>query len=164
MFQPEAILIIPLFHLLIDFHLLTSPLGLVLPETTRTLPFAVLLLWGALRGLPADVTAAAAVDGAAPRQILWRIAAPLAWPMIAVAALWAFLSSWNEYLLPVVVLQDDTLQTVPAALGHFVGSVATLYGLLAAGALLAVLPLLILYGLLYGAVAAGLRRLRPSER
>ncbi len=164
LFQPEAILIIPLFHLLIDFHLLTSPLGLVLPETTRTLPFAVLLLWGALRGLPADVTAAAAVDGAAPRQILWRIAAPLAWPMIAVAALWAFLSSWHEYLLPVVVLQDDTLQTVPAALGHFVGSVATLYGLLAAGALLAVLPLLILYGLLYGAVAAGLRRLRPSER
>lgn len=160
LFQPEAILIIPLFRLLILLHLLSSPLGLALPETARTLPFAILLLWAALRGLPADLPAAAAVDGAAPRQILWRIAAPLVAPMILVAALWAFVSSWNEYLLPVVVLQDDALQTVPAALGHFVGSVDTLYGLLAAGALLAVLPLLALYALLYGAVAAGLRRRR----
>lgn len=158
LFQPEAILIIPLFRLLILLHLLSSPLGLVLPETARALSFAVLLLWWALRGLPADVTAAAAVDGAAPRQVLWRVAAPLVAPTIVVVALWAFVSSWNEYLLPVVVLQDDALQTVPAALGHFVGSVDTLYGLLAAGALLAVAPLLLLYGLLYGVVAAGFRR------
>jgi len=79
-------------------------------------------------------------------------------------SLWAFLSSWNEFLLPTVVMQDEGLQTVPTALAHFVGRVDTQYALLATGALLSVVPLLALYGALYGAMSAGLRRLRRVPR
>jgi ABC-type glycerol-3-phosphate transport system permease component len=140
--------------------LLNSPIALIAPQVTRSMPLAVLLLWAALRALPADVLAAAEVDGAAPRHVLARVALPLAAPMVAVVGLWAFLSSWNEFLLPTVVMQDEGLQTVPTALAHFVGRVDTQYALLATGALLSVLPLLALYGTLYGAMSAGLGRLR----
>jgi ABC-type glycerol-3-phosphate transport system permease component len=160
LFQPESVLVIPLFSTLKWIGLLNTPLGLVLPQIARTLPIAVLLLWGALRSVPPDVLAAAEVDTAAPRQVLHHVALPLVLPMVVVVGLWAFLSSWNDYLLPLVVLQDEGLQTVPLALAHFIGSVDTQYGLLATGALLAIAPILSLYGALYGVSTLGVRRLR----
>jgi ABC-type sugar transport system permease subunit len=164
LFQPESVLVIPLFSTLKGLGLLNTPLGLVLPQIARTLPIAVLLLWGALRGVPPDVLAAAEVDTAAPRQVLHRVALPLVLPMVVVVGLWAFLSSWNDYLLPLVVLQDEALQTVPLALAHFMGSVDTQYGLLATGALLAIAPILSLYGALYGVSRLGVRRLRALRQ
>jgi len=164
LFQPTEVVIIPLFTLLRDLGLLNSAAGVILPEIGRDVPLAVLLLWGALRGLPAGVLEAATVDGAAPRQVLWRVALPLARPMVAVVALWAFLSSWNEYLLPTLAVQDDSLQTVPVALGHFIGRIDTQYALIATGALLAAAPLLIVYAAGYGVLGAGVRRLRPTRR
>jgi ABC-type glycerol-3-phosphate transport system permease component len=163
LFQPSAVLIIPLYYLLNSLNLVDSPLGLVLPQAARALPVAVLLLWGALHAVPRDVLAAAAVDGAAPRQALRHVALPLIAPMVAVAGLWAFLSCWNEYLLPTVVLQDETLQTVPLALAHFIGRVDTQYGLLAMGALLAIIPILALYAGLYAMLSLALRRLRRGH-
>jgi len=164
LFQPTEVVIIPLFTLLRDLGLLNSAAGVILPEIGRDVPLAVLLLWGALRGLPAGVLEAATVDGAAPRQVLWRVALPLARPMVAVVALWASLSSWNEYLLPTLAVQDDSLQTVPVALGHFIGRIDTQYALIATGALLAAAPLLIVYAAGYGVLGAGVRRLRPTRR
>ncbi len=164
LFEPTEVVIIPLFTLLRDLGLLNSAAGVILPEIGRAVPLAILLLWGALRGLPAGVLEAATVDGAAPRQVLRRVALPLARPMVAVVALWAFLSSWNEYLLPTLAVQDDSLQTVPVALGHFIGRIDTQYALIATGALLAAAPLLIVYAAGYGVLGAGVRRLLPARR
>jgi ABC-type glycerol-3-phosphate transport system permease component len=80
--------------------------------------------------------------------------------MVAVTAVWTFLLSWNEYLLPTVVLQDDSLQTVPIKLGHFIGRIDTQYALIATGAILAAAPLLIVYGSGYSVLGAGIRRLQ----
>ncbi len=164
LFQPSAVLIIPLYNVLTWFGLLNSPLGLIAPQIARTLPLAVLLLWGALRALPAGVLDAAAVDGAPPRRVLRSIALPLALPTLAVVLLWGFLSSWSDYLLPTIVLQDGGTQTVPLALAQFVGSVDTQYAPMATGTLLAILPLLALYAVLYGTVTWGMRRLRVPLR
>jgi ABC-type sugar transport system permease subunit len=163
LFEPTEVIIIPLFTLLRDLGLLNSAAGVILPEIGRAVPLAVLLLWGALRGLPSGVLEAATIDGAAPRQVLWRVALPLARPMAAVVALWAFLSSWNEYLLPTLAAPDGSLQTVPVALGHFIGRIDTQYALIATGALLAAAPLLIAYAASYGVLSAGVRRLRPTR-
>jgi raffinose/stachyose/melibiose transport system permease protein len=160
LFQPTEVLLIPLFSLLQVSGLFNTSLGVILPEIARILPLAILLLWGALRGLPAELVQAAAADGAAPRQILVRVALPLALPTVTVVAVWTFLSSWNEYLLPTIVLQDESLQTVPVALGHFIGRVDTQYALIATGALLASAPLLAVYAGGYSVLGAGLRRLR----
>jgi ABC-type glycerol-3-phosphate transport system permease component len=160
LFQPIEVLIIPLFTLLETLGLLNTTAGVMLPEIGRALPLATLLLWASFRAVPRSVLEAASVDGAVPWQVLWRVATPLAAPMVAVTAVWAFLSSWNEYLLPTVVLQDDSLQTVPIALGHFIGRIDTQYALIATGALLAAAPLLVAYGVGYGVLSAGMRRLR----
>jgi raffinose/stachyose/melibiose transport system permease protein len=162
LFQPIEVLIIPLFTLLRDLGLLNTAAGVIWPEIGRAVPLAVLLLWGALRALPISVLEAAEVDGAAPRQILWFIALPLATPMLLIVALWSFLWSWGEYLLPTIVIQDDSLQTVPVELGYFMGRMDTQYALFATGALLAAAPLLIAYGAGYGVFRIGLRRLRST--
>jgi ABC-type glycerol-3-phosphate transport system permease component len=161
LFQPIEVLIIPLFALLGAMDLLNSIVGVILPEVGRALPLAVLLFWATLRSVPPAVLEAAAVDGAVSYHILWRVALPLSLPMVAVTAVWTFLSSWNAYLLPTVVLQDDSLQTVPIALGHFIGRSDTQYALIATGALLAAAPLLIMYGVGYGVLSMGIRHLRP---
>ncbi len=161
LFQPAAVLVIPLYYLLQGWGLLDTAPGLALPQVARALPIAVLLLWMGLRVLPGEVLAAAASDGAAPRQILRYIALPLIRPLVAVVAVWSFLTSWNEYLLPTVLSPNGVFQTMPTALAGFIGRFDTEYGLLATGALLAVLPLLLLYGALYGVLARGLDVLRP---
>jgi ABC-type glycerol-3-phosphate transport system permease component len=165
LFQPTAVLIIPLYWLVQSLGLLDNPAGLVLPQVARVLPLAVLLLWAGLRNLPADVLEAAATDGAAPHDALRHVALPLMRPLLAVAGLWGFLVSWNDYLVPSVVLQDGTMQTIPLTLAHFVGRVDTQYGLLATGSLLGVAPLLALYALVYGLLARGVQALRlPTAR
>jgi raffinose/stachyose/melibiose transport system permease protein len=160
LFQPIEVLIIPLFTLLRDLGLLNSVAGVILPEISRGIPLAVLLLWGALRGVPSAVLHASEVDGAAPRQTLWFVALPLVMPMLLIVALWSFLWSWEEYLLPTIVMQDDSLQTVPVELGYFMGRMDTQYALIATGALLTAGPLLLAYGAGYGVFRLGLRRLR----
>jgi raffinose/stachyose/melibiose transport system permease protein len=160
LFQPTVVLLIPLFTLLKTAGLLDTTAGVMLPEIARGLPLGVLLLWAALRTLPVGVLEAAAVDGASARQVLLRVALPLTSSTAAVVGVWAFLSSWNEYLLPTIVLQDESLQTVPVALGHFIGRIDTEYALIATGALLASAPLLLLFAAGYGLLGVGLRRLR----
>jgi raffinose/stachyose/melibiose transport system permease protein len=132
--QPTPILIVPLFAELHALHLLDSAWGVLLPEIARTLPLAVLVLWGYLAGLPRDLLEAAAADGATRWQQMIRVAVPLARPALVAVAIAAFVLSWNEYLLPTVVSQDGSLQTVPTVLGSFIGTYDTQFNLLAAGA------------------------------
>jgi raffinose/stachyose/melibiose transport system permease protein len=84
------------------------------------------------------------------------IALPLARPALYVAAIWAFVASWNEYLLPTVVSQDGSLQTVPTLLATFIGKYDTQFGLLAAGSLMAMLPTVVIYLTLRRSASRGL--------
>lgn len=158
-FQPLAVLVIPLFGLVQWLGLLDTPAGVMAPQVSRALPVAVLLLWIGIRSLPGSVLEAAAIDGAAPRQVLFTIALPLVRPLLIVIAVWSFLVSWTDYLLPTVVIQDEGLQTMPTALAHFIGRFDTEYGLLATGALLALAPVVALYAGLYRVLVHGISRL-----
>lgn len=162
LFLPVTASIIPLFSLLITLHLLGSLWGILLPEVARSLPFAVLLLWGFLSQASPEPLEAAALDGAGFGRQLVAIALPLAAPALATVAAWTFVSSWNEYLLPTVVSSNGSLQTIPTLLAGFVGSYDTAFGALAAGSLLAVLPSLLLYLLVRGPAARALPRVGGS--
>jgi raffinose/stachyose/melibiose transport system permease protein len=157
LFQPTPVLIIPLFSLLRNLGLLDSAWGVLLPEVARSLPFAVLLLVAFLRQLPAHVLEAAEVDGASPGQQMLHIALPLVRPALIAAAVWAFVTSWNEYLLPTIVSQDGSLSPVPALLAGFIGRYNTQYAVLAAGSLIALAPPLVLYLVLRRPAAVALR-------
>ncbi len=165
LFQPTPVLIIPLFSLLRQIHLLDSVWGVILPEVARDLPFTILILWGFLAQLPRHVLEAAEIDGAGPLRRMAQVALPLARPALVVVAIWAFVTSWNEYLLPTLVSQDGSLQTVPTLLGSFIGHYDTQYGPLAAGALIATAPSLMLYLAARGPAGFALSRLgrRPLE-
>jgi len=159
---PLILIIIPLFLLLRDLKLTDSHIGLVLVYVVWALPFILWMLQSYVRGIPRDLEEAATVDGATRFQILVGIIAPLLLPGIVVTTLFAFIMAWNEFFFALVILQSPELTTLPLKLAQFVGIEGIVrLGPLAASALLATAPSLILFtiiqrwltrGLLSGAV------------
>lgn len=159
---PLILIIIPLFLLLRELKLTDSHTGLVLVYTVWALPFILWMLQSYVRGIPRDLEEAATVDGASRFQILIGIIAPLLAPGVVVTTLFAFITAWNEFFFALVILQTPELTTLPLRLAQFVGIEGIVrLGPLAASALLATLPSLVLFtiiqrwltrGLLSGAV------------
>ncbi len=159
---PLILIIIPLFLLLRDLSLTDSHTGLILVYMVWALPFILWMLQSYVRGIPRDLEEAATVDGATRPQILIGIIAPLLAPGIVVTTLFAFITAWNEFFFALVLLQTPDLTTLPVKLARFVGIEGIVrLGPLAASALLATLPSLVLFtiiqrwltrGLLSGAV------------
>ena len=159
---PLILIIIPLFLLLRTFHLTDSHIGLVFVYMVWTLPFILLMLQSYVRGIPRDLEEAAMVDGAGRLYVLRTVIVPLLAPGIVVTSLFAFITAWNEFLFALVLLQTPNLTTLPLRLAQFVGIEGIVrLGPLAASALLATLPSLLLFtviqrwltrGLLSGAV------------
>lgn len=159
---PLILIIIPLFLLLRDLKLTDTHVGLILVYVVWALPFILWMLQSYVRGIPRDLEEAAAVDGASRFQILYGIVAPLLLPGIVVTTLFAFIFSWNEFFFALVILQTPDLTTLPLKLAQFVGIEGIVrLGPLAASALLATAPSLVLFtiiqrwltrGLLSGAV------------
>ena len=159
---PLILIIIPLFLLLRDLKLTNSHVGLVVVYIVWALPFVLWMLYSYVRGIPPDLEEAATVDGATRLQILTGIIAPLLLPGIVVTTLFAFITAWNEFFLALVILESPDLTTLPLRLAQYVGIEGVVrFGPLAAAALLATVPSLILFtiiqrwltrGLLSGAV------------
>jgi multiple sugar transport system permease protein len=159
---PLILIIIPLFLLLRKLHLTDSHAGLVFVYMVWTLPFILWMLQSYVRGIPRELEEAAMADGAGRFHILRTVIVPLLAPGIVVTALFAFISAWNEFFLALVLLQTPSLTTLPVLLARFVGIEGIVrLGPLAASALLATLPSLLLFtiiqrwltrGLLSGAV------------
>jgi multiple sugar transport system permease protein len=159
---PLILIIIPLFLLLRNLHLTDSHVGLIFVYMVWTLPFILWMLQSYVRGIPRDLEEAAMVDGASRLTVLRTVIAPLLAPGIVVTSLFAFITAWNEFFLALVLLQTPGLTTLPLLLARFVGVEGIVrLGPLAASALLATLPSLLLFtviqrwltrGLLSGAV------------
>ncbi|GAC1445293.1 MAG: hypothetical protein NVSMB52_06010 [Chloroflexota bacterium] len=164
LFLPMPVLIVPLFSLLRNLHLLDSIWGILLPEIAHSLPFAILLLWTFLIRSSREAMEAAAIDGARPFQQMVYVALPLIRPALYAAGLWAFATSWNEYLLPTVVSTDGSLQTVPTLLASFIVRYNTQYDALAAASLFALAPPLLLYTVLHRSASEGLGHIWRSRR
>lgn len=159
---PLILIIIPLFLLLRQLHLSDSHVGLVFVYMVWTLPFILWMLQSYVRGIPRDLEEAAMVDGASRLFVLRTVILPLLAPGIVVTALFAFITAWNEFFFALVLLQTPDLTTLPLRLAQFVGIEGIVrLGPLAASALLATIPSLVLFtiiqrwltrGLLSGAV------------
>jgi multiple sugar transport system permease protein len=159
---PLILIIIPLFLILRHLHLINSHVGLVLVYMVWALPFILIMLQSYVRGIPRDVEEAAMVDGASRLYVLRTVIAPLLAPGIVVTTLFAFIFAWNEFFFALVLLQTPDKTTLPLRLAQFVGIEGIVrLGPLAASALLATLPSLLLFiviqrwltkGLLSGAV------------
>ncbi|MDI1456527.1 carbohydrate ABC transporter permease [Streptomyces sp. ATE26] len=154
---PFVLVIIPLFLLLKHLRLIDSLAGLVLVYVVWALPFALWMLAGHVRAVPAELEEAAAVDGAGRLRTLVSVTAPLLAPGISATALFAFVTAWNEFFFALVLLKSPGRQTLPVVLTHFIGAegVADL-GPLAAAAFLATLPSLLVFALVQRRITGGL--------
>jgi multiple sugar transport system permease protein len=154
---PLILIIIPLFLVLRDLHLVDSHSGLVFVYVVWTLPFVLWMLQSYVRGIPRDLEEAAMVDGAGRLGVLRTVVAPLLAPGIVVTALFAFIQAWNEFFFALVLLSTPSLTTIPLALARFVGIEGNVrLGPLAASALLATLPSLLLFTLIQRWLTKGL--------
>ncbi|MES5818663.1 carbohydrate ABC transporter permease [Streptomyces sp. RG80] len=154
---PLVLVIIPLFLVLKNLQLINSLFGLVLVYVVWSLPFALWMLVGYVRAVPAELEEAAAVDGAGRLRTLVSVTAPLLAPGIVATALFAFITAWNEFFFALVLLKTPEKQTLPVVLTHFIGAegVADL-GPLAAAAFLATLPSLIVFAIIQRRITGGM--------
>lgn len=155
---PFQAILTPLFLQLNAMRLTDSLLGLVLFYTTVNLPFGVFVMRNAFASVPADLEDAAFVDGAGTSRTFFSVLRPLVAPGIATTALYAFLVSWTEFLGALTFLTRAELYTLPVALLNLqqgaYGQVD--FGLLAAGAVIAMIPCVVLYVSLQRFYVAGL--------
>lgn len=140
----------------LDLGLVDTVPGLVLAEAAQALPLAVFIMRAGLKDVPGELREAAFVDGANELTTLFRIALPLAAPALAATAVLAFLMVWNDYLLPLVLINTDTLRTIPLGLSNLRGSLVSNIVLIAASTLLSTLPSIVVYFILQRQVIRGI--------
>ena len=146
MMIPGQALLIPLFLLLKRFELLDTYFALILPYAALGVPFTTLLLRGFFEALPLELRDAARIDGATDFRYFWRIVLPLSIPALATVIIFLFLFYWNEFLLALVMIQDESLQPLTLGLSRITAARAPApVPTYAAVILLTVFPILIVF-------------------
>lgn len=153
---PGVATLVPLYLILEKLHLLDSRAGLVLVYATTAVPFCVMQLRSAFEAIPIDLEEAARVDGATRWQAFRTVALPAARPAIAVTALFAFMSAWNEFILAATLLSRESAFTLPVVLQRYVGEHDAAWGPFAAGAILVSVPVMALFYVAQRQLVAGL--------
>jgi arabinogalactan oligomer/maltooligosaccharide transport system permease protein len=153
---PGVILVIPLYYLIRDLGLLNSYIGLILAYTASALPFCVWMLKGFLDTIPKSLEEAARMDGLSAFGIYTRIMVPLALPGFAVTLFFAFITAWNEFMIAMTFLNQESLYTLPIGIQTFVHEYNTEWHLMAASGLLITLPVLVVFLKLQPLIISGL--------
>jgi arabinogalactan oligomer/maltooligosaccharide transport system permease protein len=153
---PAVASAVPLYLLLDALHLLDSRTGLILVYASTAVPFAIFQLRGAFLSIPVDIEEAAMVDGATRAQAFLKVVLPAARPAIAVTALFAFMSAWNEFILAATLLSRESAFTLPVVLQRYVGEHDTAWGPFAAGAVLVSVPVMALFYVAQRQLVSGL--------
>jgi ABC-type glycerol-3-phosphate transport system permease component len=153
---PTAAIIVPLFMTLRYLGLVNTYLGLILVYTILTLPLSVWMLTSYFRAIPVELEEAAIIDGASRLAILFRITLPLSLPGLAAVLVYAFVTTWNEFILALVLAQDSRLKTLPIGIAEFTGEFTTDWGAVMAASLLMTLPIAILFFALQRMFVGGL--------
>lgn len=144
---PGILVLVPLYDMLTQVGLVDTRWALVIVNVTFAAPFAVWMLRAFFRSVPYELEEAAALDGAGRLRIMLRIMLPLTAPGIASIAIYAFITSWTEYMFASILIISDANRTLPVGLAGIIGQYQVDWGLLLAGATATTLPVMILFGL-----------------
>jgi raffinose/stachyose/melibiose transport system permease protein len=149
-------IIIPIYILERAVHIYNTRFAIVLPLIALYMPFAVFWMRAHFVNMPTEISDAARVDGATTWDLFWRIHIPLARPPIASLGILMSVWTWNQFLLPLVLVEDPSKRTMAGALGAFQGHYATNIPLLCAGTLLLLVPTLAVFILFQRQIIAAL--------
>lgn len=142
---PSEAFIIPLYFNLRSAGLTNTYWALILPQTAQSLAFAVFWMRNQFREFSGEVIEAARLDGARDFRLLWQVMVPTAIAPVMTMSLLVTMWTWNEFLLPLVMIVSDNLRTAPLGLAFFQGQRVTNYSLLSASSLIVAAPIVILY-------------------
>lgn len=145
MFIPIQVIIIPLAIIVKDFHLTNTYGALLIPYVAFGLPFASMVFYGFLRGIPQELEESACMDGASIYLAFFRIILPILTPAVATIAILQFMGTWNEFFLASILITKEQLMTLPIGLIYFQGLHATDWGGMGAVMTIASLPMVVLY-------------------
>lgn len=124
-------------------HLLNTLAGVVLVGSVKV--FSIILLRQGYMGVPKDLIEAARIDGAGELRIWWQIMLPGIMPTVSTVIIFDFISRWNEFLWPIIVLQDPAKYPLAAVLQYLNGSFNYKFGYIAAGAIISVIPVIVVF-------------------
>lgn len=142
---PGVVILIPLFTIFNKLHLINSLWSLVIVNTTVNLPFCMIMMSGFFSGIPTTLEEAAQIDGCSIWKAIFRIVVPSVMPGVVSSAAFAFVNSWNEFVYALNFINDSDKFTLPVGLSMMKGEFTVNYGGLAAGTIVALIPVLIVF-------------------
>jgi multiple sugar transport system permease protein len=151
---PTQVGMLPLFLMLKGMHLVNTYWGVIIPGMASI--FGIFLIRQSMIALPEEVLDAARIDGASELRIYLSIVLPLARPILVTLAIFTFMTAWNDFMWPLIVLTDSSRYTLPVSVANLVGEHVQDTELMMASSVLTVLPVIILFLLLQRYYIAGL--------
>ncbi|MHB1615361.1 MAG: carbohydrate ABC transporter permease [Actinomycetes bacterium] len=157
---PIQVILVPIFQVVVDLHLVNSLLGLIIPPAAT--PTGVFLMRQYFLSIPDELIEAARVDGAGEFRTFWRIVLPNARPALAVLAIISIGWRWNDFIWPLIIAQTPNVYTLPVALGLFTSEQAVPYNFILAMVVTSMVPVIVLFLLMQrhiinGIAATGLK-------
>jgi multiple sugar transport system permease protein len=153
---PGALLAIPLVVLFARLGLSNSHTGLTLAYLTFAVPFIMWVMRGFFRAIPRDYEEAAMLDGASRLGAFVRVVLPQAMPGIIATGIFTFIFAWNEYLLALLLISDESLRTLPPGLMRFLSATDVNWGLMMAASVLVTLPMALVFGFVQRHLVTGI--------
>jgi multiple sugar transport system permease protein len=155
-FVPGAMLLIPLFVIFRHLGLINNLACLVIADTAFQIPLALILMSGFVASVPAELEEAAMVDGCSRLRAFLAVVLPLLRPGLVAVGSFAFIGSWNNFLFALMFMSQQDRFTIPVGLSYTIGEYSTDFGALAAGGIVAAVPVVLVFALIQRYLVQGL--------
>ncbi len=156
MMIPINAMIIPLYYNVQRLGMINSLQAMILPYFGLSMPFACFMMRSFFRELPDELVESATIDGAGKLKTWLYVMVPLTKPALTTLLIFEFMWSWNDYLLPMLMVYDDKFRTLPLGLMYFQGEYTMNTSLIAAGVTICTIPILIVYSIFQRSFVEGI--------
>ena len=153
---PATVAITPLYLLIRNLHLVNTLAGIILPQIAFALPTTIIILVPFLKAIPKELEEAASIDGTSRLGFFWRMVVPLSLPGVITVAILCFVNTWNGYILPLFILSDESLFTLPLGVQNFASQYSVDTARVLAYTSLSMIPALIFFSLFEKRIVGGL--------
>jgi raffinose/stachyose/melibiose transport system permease protein len=153
---PMTVAITPLYLVVKNLGLMNSLGGVILPQIAFALPTTIIILVPFLRAIPDEIQEAAFIDGCSRLGFFWRMIVPLAMPGVITVGILAFIASWNSYLLPLFILNNEAVFTLPLGVQSFASQYSVDTAKVLAFTSLSMIPALVFFALFERRIVGGL--------
>jgi arabinogalactan oligomer / maltooligosaccharide transport system permease protein len=155
---PAAILLVPIYNIIVNLGLLNTKGALILTYSSVAVPFCVWMLKGYFDTIPISLEEAGRIDGLTPFGTFWKIVMPLSLPGIAVTSFYSFITAWNEVAFANIIMTENETYTLPVGLRTYVFQFDQDWELLTAGSMLVLVPAAIMFLIAQRYLVSGLTR------